>query len=547
MARGREGADLVLHGGALVDVFTAEVLEGWGVAVAGDRVAYVGTEAAARIGPETEVVELDGDLVAPGLVEGHTHLTRLRLSDIADLQLAAGVTTTIVEASELAFVCGPEGVRELLREAAGLPARIFFTIPPLVNPDPHYDARIAPAAQWVALLDEAGVAGVGEIYWADLLRGHRRAEALIEAALERGMPVEGHGAGARVDALNALAAFGIGSDHEGIDAGDVLARLRLGLHTLARHGATRQDLGAIAPAWRSGIDVSRLGAVSDGVEPAEALRGDSLNLVVERAMAEGLPLARAVRMASRTNAEHFGLGRWLGGIAPAMLADLVVLPRDGGYRPRSVYVGGRRPAAARPSSYSEWMRETVRVDGYDPALLSHPGPGRWRAMELVAPLVTAEVETDGSGALVAAVLDRTGVRRGFRGLLCNFGLRGGALAISSGWECPGVTVVGDEAADMALAIERVREMRGGAAVAAGGRVLAAWAAPVAGLYSADPPAAVVDQVDAVNGALRELGCRVPNPLLTAETLTTLAIPHLKLWAGGYYRLRDGVRLGLEWD
>jgi adenine deaminase len=193
------------------------------------------------------------------------------------------------------------------------------------------------------------------------------------------------------------------------------------------------------------------------------------------------------------------------------------------------------------------MLETVRLDGYDPALLERPARGRWRALELAGPLVSQEAESNGEDDLVATVIDRTGHRRGFRGLLRNFGLGQGAVAISSGWECPGVTVVGENSADMALAVARVKEMRGGAAVAKVGRLLAEWRAPVAGLYGTGPAEEVLGEVRAVNGALHELGCRMPNPLLTLETLTTSAIPHLRLWAGGYYRLRDGAHLGLEWS
>jgi adenine deaminase len=546
VARGEAEADLLVSGGALVDVFTEELLEGWGLAVARGRVAYIGPEADRRAGPATERLDLEGDVVTPGLIEGHTHLTRIRLSDMADLQLRAGITTTIVEASEHAFVMGPPGVREVLREAALLPARFFFTIPTLLNPDPDFDARIAPADDWIELFDHPGVAGVGEIYWADLLRGHARAEAMLAAALERGLPVEGHGAGARFDSLNALAAFGVSSDHEATEAEGVLMRLRLGLHTLAREGATRQDLKAIAPAWEGGADMSRLGLITDGVEPEDAMRADSLNLVVERAMAQGLALPRAVRMASRTVAEHFGLDRWLGGLGPGMLADFAVLHREGGgFRPRQVWVGGRRPEPAVPPQYPAWMLDTVKLDGYDPALLERPPRGRWRAMELTGPLVSKEAESNGDD-LVATVIDRTGHRRGFRGLIRNFGMSQGAVAISSGWECPGVTVVGENIADMTLVVARVREMRGGAAVAKGGRVLAEWRAAVAGLYGTGPAEEVLGEVTAVNGALHELGCWMPNPLLTLETLTTPAIPHLRIWAGGYYRLRDGAHLGLEW-
>src|SRR5215470_14996565 len=116
VARGDSEADVVLTGGALVNVFTEEVQEGWGLALADGRVAFTGPDqdVAARAGGRTERIELDGDLVAPGLIEGHTHLTRLHIADMADLQVRAGVTTTIVESLELGVVTGLEGILGLL-------------------------------------------------------------------------------------------------------------------------------------------------------------------------------------------------------------------------------------------------------------------------------------------------------------------------------------------------------------------------------------------------------------------------------------------------
>src|SRR2546427_4747918 len=132
------------------------------------------------------------------------------------------------------------------------------------------------------------------------------------------------------------------------------------------------------------------------------------------------------------------------------------------------------------------MLDTVHPRGLRPELLARPPVGRWRAIEFRGPLVTQEVESDGQSDLVCTVVDRTGGERGFRGLLRGLGLKEGAAAISSGWECPGVVVVGDRPDDMAIAARRLEELRGGAVVVGGGRVLAEFAAPVAGLYSIEP-------------------------------------------------------------
>lgn len=548
MARGRDQADLILTGGALVNVFTEEIQDGWGLAIADGRIGFVGPnqEVEARAGSATQRIELLGDLVAPGLIEGHTHFTRISLSDFADLQVRAGVTTTIVEFMELAVVTGLEGVRALMGAAEGAAGRFLFTASGLIVCDPYHGERL-DRDDWPSVLDHPRVAGLGEAYWSDLLRGHPRTEAMIAAALARGLPVEGHGAGARPSTLNALAALGASADHESISPDDVLARLRIGLHTELRHGATRQDLHAIAPLWRDGrLDGSRLSFVTDGLEPADLAGGDSLNWVVEQAVELGMPFPQAARLASHSVAQRYGLGRWLGGTAPGMVADLVVLPRAGGFRPRLVLVGGRRPEPSVPSTYPDWMLDTVRLDGLDPDLLTHPGRGRWRAMRQDGPVVTREVESDGSGAIVCAVVDRLGGSRGFRGLWEGFGLQGGGVALSSAWESPGIVIAGDRPDDMAAAARRVADLHGGAAVVREGRILAEWAAPLAGLYSTAPYREVVDQAGAVNRALSEMGCRWPNPLLTLETLTTAAIPFLRIWAGGYYRLRNGSRPGLDW-
>ncbi|MGD2154320.1 MAG: amidohydrolase, partial [Gemmatimonadales bacterium] len=69
-----EVADLVLRNGKVVTVDDA-VPDGEAVAVRGDRILAVGSdsEIAEYIGPETEVIDLDGQLAVPGLIDSHAH------------------------------------------------------------------------------------------------------------------------------------------------------------------------------------------------------------------------------------------------------------------------------------------------------------------------------------------------------------------------------------------------------------------------------------------------------------------------------------------
>ena len=78
-------ADLVLTNGKIVTVETAGS-QAQAIAVRGDRIVALGSSAAVKrhIGPSTQVLDLKGQLVIPGFVEGHGHFTGV---GTAELQL----------------------------------------------------------------------------------------------------------------------------------------------------------------------------------------------------------------------------------------------------------------------------------------------------------------------------------------------------------------------------------------------------------------------------------------------------------------------------
>ncbi len=78
-------ADLVLRGGKVVTV-DEDIPDGQAIAVKGDTILAVGSNRQIRayIGPNTEVIDLDGALVIPGFIESHGHF--LGIGD-ANMQL----------------------------------------------------------------------------------------------------------------------------------------------------------------------------------------------------------------------------------------------------------------------------------------------------------------------------------------------------------------------------------------------------------------------------------------------------------------------------
>ena len=81
-------ADLALIGGKIVTV-ESKPAEAQAIAVRGDRIVAIGSTADIRrlVGPSTQVIDLKGQLVIPGFVEGHGHFSGV---GTAELQLKRG-------------------------------------------------------------------------------------------------------------------------------------------------------------------------------------------------------------------------------------------------------------------------------------------------------------------------------------------------------------------------------------------------------------------------------------------------------------------------
>ena len=94
-----ENADLVLRGGA-VHTVSAGQPDAESIAVANGEIVFVGSNESSRayIGPDTKVVELDGRMVMPGLIDGHLHPIRGALKDLYQCNFPFTATPEEVQA-----------------------------------------------------------------------------------------------------------------------------------------------------------------------------------------------------------------------------------------------------------------------------------------------------------------------------------------------------------------------------------------------------------------------------------------------------------------
>lgn len=256
VALGKASADVAIVNATLMNVYTGEFQENCGVAVKGEWIAYVGKEPETNFGPETDIIDARGRILAPGLIDGHTHLADYQYNPTEFLRhaMTGGTTTIITETIEPYPVLGCEGIEDFLAALTDQPIKVFATVPPMASTSRKIHGISPDALE--RLLAREDVLGLGESYWQAVLLETETFLPIFEKTLQLGKQLEGHSAGAKGRKLMAYLSPGISSCHEPIHAEEALERLRLGIRVMVREGGMRRDLAALSPISGSGIPMT---------------------------------------------------------------------------------------------------------------------------------------------------------------------------------------------------------------------------------------------------------------------------------------------------
>lgn len=565
VALGESPGDLAIVNARLANVYTGEVQENQLVVTCDKWIAYCGDNRTKMIDRAAQIIDAAGKVVIPGFIDGHTHLPLFfNIPEFLKFAVPGGTTTVITEACEPYAVGGCDGFSDFLDSLADQPIKLFATVPPMVSISPCL-VGMAPD-DLKRLLARQEILGMGEAYWQGVFQHPDKLLPIMQATLAAGKTLEGHTAGAKDEKLAAYAAIGVTSCHEPITAEEVRSRLRMGMHVMAREGNVRRDLQAIARILDMGVDLRRLTIASDGVDPHILINEGYMERLVRKAIDYGFSPMQAIQMTTLNVAEHFSIDHLVGGIAPGRYADMVVLPDLDEIAPELVISNGRVVAEkgrlivdARIHQFSEASRRTVHLpraltaEDFAVCVDSREATVTAAVIEMVTDLVTREVhvalpvssgEIHGDAAAglnkVAAVDRKTVPGKLFTGLIKGFGLRAGAFAASVAWDTANLIVVGADEADMALCINRIREMQGGAVVASGGAITAELALPVLGTISDLSMDKLAERTTQINQAVRSLGSPLADPMLTLATLTGAAIPFFRISEEGLVDIKTGA-------
>ena len=543
-ARGEIPADLVLKGGRVVNVFSG-TLEDQEVAVHRGFVVGVGSGYHGR-----EEVELPrGYCISPGLMDGHIHIESSMLlpSRLAAALLAHGTTAIVSDPHEIANVMGVEGVRLMLRDSESIPFDVFFMAPSCV-PATHLETSGSnldgPALE--ELKKEPRILGLAEMMnFPAVLAGDE--EVLKKLSVFAHAPLDGHAPSLRGKDLQAYVCAGIRSDHESVDRGEALDKMKSGMVIMIREGSTARNLEELIPLVQPG-NARRFCLVSDDLHPADLSRRGHLDHLLKKAVGCGVNPVTAVQMASLNPAEYFGCGD-RGAVAPGYRADLVVFKNLEDFRVYRVYKDGglvvdegslvgfpdRGPVAIPERPFRIPLlhpdRFRIRKEGQTARVIEViPGQivtrSRREAVAFRGDWVVADPRAD---ILKIAVVERhRGSGRIGLGLVRGFGLKKGALASSVAHDSHNVIAVGVSDEDLCRAVEEVRDMGGGMVAVAEGETLARTPLEVGGLMSRLSLGELTSELEDLARAAAALGSILDEPFMALSFLALPVIPELKL-------------------
>ena len=533
-----ENAALVIKNANVVNVFT-NTIKKQDVAIRDGIILGVGSFSG------REEVDAKGAYLVPGLIDGHVHIesSMAHPARFADCVLSQGTTAVIADPHEIANVCGTEGIQYMIDQTEWLPLSVFLMIPSCV-PCTGFETSGAKlvAKDMEQFLSHPRVIGLGEVMdCVATVSGD--GEMLDKLELFKDRPIDGHAPLLSGTELNAYCAAGIGTDHECSQYEEVVEKLEKGLRLHLRLGSACRGVEEIMrKIAENRLPTDRMLFCTDDKHLENIRREGHINYILRRAVANGISAMDAIKMATINAAEAYGLSRY-GAIAPGYRADFVLFEDLREFRVLDVYTNGQRfvPGKEIVTKRDPRIYSSVHLAPRKPGALSLPVQGKMPVIslvpgELLTNLIYKEVPVEngcfkaGDGLLKAAVFERhMASGRVGTGILQGMEIRGGAIATTVGHDSHNLIVVGDNDADMLLAVDALEECGGGYAVTGGGKLLARLPMPIAGLMSDLPLEEIIRRQQQMLTAFSSIGSYADgDPFVTLSFIALPVIPHARI-------------------
>lgn len=544
VAAGREKADLVLKNAKYLNVFSNEFLSG-DIAVANGLIAGVG-----KYDGKTEI-DVSGKLVLPGFIDAHIHLesSMVTPAEFAKAVVAHGTTTVITDPHEITNVMGIDGVEYMIQASQNLPIDVHFMMPSCVPATEIDESGAELDCKDIDLyLDNKKVLGLAEMMnYVGVINGDKNVLSKIVTSQAHHKKIDGHAPELSGNDLNAYIAAGVYSDHECSTFENALEKLRKGQFIMIREGTAAHNLKALMPLLTQQY-YSRCMFATDDKHPSDLLHGGHIDYIVKQALKNGADPIVALKTATHHAARYFLLNN-KGAIASGYLADIVVVDNLEDFNVETVFKCGKLVFDGEVKDFSaptvdeklaEKCFDTFHLDSVTPSSFKVDGKlgliGLVGGELLTRNLGTADkIDVENDILKIACIERHKGTNHIGVGYVKGYSLKSGAVATSVAHDSHNIITVGCNDDDIAVAVNAIKDSKGGIAVVENGKIKALLELPIAGLMSDEPLTTVNEKLENAKSSAYELGAdKSIDPFMTLSFLSLPVIPSLRITTKGVF-------------
>lgn len=544
VAAGREKADLVLKNAKYLNVFSNEFLCG-DIAVANGLIAGIG-----KYDGKTEI-DVSGKLVLPGFIDAHIHLesSMVTPAEFAKAVVAHGTTTVITDPHEITNVMGIDGVEYMIQASQNLPIDVHFMMPSCVPATEIDESGAELDCKDIDLyLDNKKVLGLAEMMnYVGVINGDKNVLSKIVTSQAHHKKIDGHAPELSGNDLNAYIAAGVYSDHECSTFENALEKLRKGQFIMIREGTAAHNLKALMPLLTQQY-YSRCMFATDDKHPSDLLYGGHIDYIVKQALKNGADPIVALKTATHHAARYFLLNN-KGAIASGYLADIVVVDNLEDFNVETVFKRGKLVFDGEVKDFSaptvdeklaEKCFDTFHLDSVTPSSFKVDGKlgliGLVGGELLTRNLGTADkIDVENDILKIACIERHKGTNHIGVGYVKGYSLKSGAVATSVAHDSHNIITVGCNDDDIAVAVNAIKDSKGGIAVVENGKIKALLELPIAGLMSDEPLTTVNEKLENAKLSAYELGAdKSIDPFMTLSFLSLPVIPSLRITTKGVF-------------
>jgi len=561
---GRTPADLVIRNGQWVSVQSGEIIPNTDIAIKDGHVAYVGEDASHTIGKKTKVIDAKGRYLVPGLLDAHMHVesSMVTVTEFVRAVAVHGTTGIFTDPHEIANIFGLKGVKLIVDEAQKQPIHVWVQMPSCVPSAPGFETpgaaigpkEVAEAMKW------KGIIGLGEMMnFPGVFMGNNKMLAEMSITHAHNKVIGGHYASPDLGLpFHGYVAGGAEDDHEGTVMEDAIARVRQGMKPMLRYGSSWFDVEAqVTAITQKGLDSRRMILVTDDSHAGTLSTEGHMDRVLRHAIEQGLKPITAIQMMTLNTAEHFGVSREMGMIAPGRWADVVLVKDLNNFKAELVIAKGQVVAengdwqVDLPAvKYPQWVKKSVKMkrkltakdfalrtgaaDGSEVnanviGVIENQAPTRHLKLKVKAEHGEVKADLKDDVAKIAVVERHRATGQVTVGLVKGFEFtRKCAIGSTVAHDSHHMIVVGTDDESMAVAANELAKCGGGQVVVLDGKVVGLVELKIAGLMSTERADVVAQKAGTVLDGFKMCGSELNNPNMQLSLLALVVIPELRI-------------------